>query len=985
MPIVFVVILMCASCRNRGRDGNQMGMSDMSGMGMGGGMSGMNMYSPGLMMGMHNYPMSMQMQGYGMGYPGMSGMGGPMHHNIHINTSGLNYDGPDADLLNSPTGVTKKTAEILFSMPVVMNADREDVYGSSGATGSSTGFFPPGPPSGGSKQSGDTFGSTQLPAGMIPPPPSTDDSPPQGSQLSNVTGSPPVPALALNSIALLPPDFPHPSPAACGKRKHAELSVAQMLAGVMAGKSSSSSTLGSSLSSSSLETLSKGRAAQGPSSSVNFSLPATASSALNVDIDGGDSFAMKRAAVDKSLSIINPDIFGDNKMTTMNPPSGVQGRPLTPSTPWDRELRDMENRSKSSYLFPTSGTSAMAPAASLSSARVGGEGMSAYLSNVLRATSSDDSDTGMELNPAMDASTMTYGNGSYSQSVMDTIATLAKDYYSSHTVPHGQGSVGSTGSTPFSPSARLAIGTSPILSSQQAAVRSISGSSRTMSMMVRSNSTTSTGYRMQQHTFNYASTEEELQCLYAILNIIISKNSINATDTSELEQFLLSIIDGSEGSGAESKEEVPTTPLTLDSNAKTPKKTTYVSRLLNKLFPEGVSVLHVVCSGFMYTNNTSSSSPGGSNRRDNQMISDESETESLSSPNVRHILAAAFSPECIHNVVRVLLSFGASTHILDHNFNTPLHVCAQASGKHIIRCLTNNTPIGAGPVGFEHIGKLLLNSGCPLNAVNIQGDTGLHIASRYGDIKVIDLMLGMGCNVHIRNKQGQGALDSACLALTAFTNLQPLTVSNNAYIPTREAVRTLMLSREPRLRTLVLYHDDCLDHSARRQTDWEGPDRLQQIMNRLTSSIQSPGNAQASTATVSPTIAKLFAEYELEVSNRFEKAGVELLERVHSLAYIQLVDSLSKQLQVSISTSSSTDSDGGKGKSAGFMPPPPPDSLPFTPQVQRQLLKKPTEQLKKSEHCDTTFSAGTLSAARRAAGAVAHAIDYILAGLDCYS
>ena len=39
-----------------------------------------------------------------------------------------------------------------------------------------------------------------------------------------------------------------------------------------------------------------------------------------------------------------------------------------------------------------------------------------------------------------------------------------------------------------------------------------------------------------------------------------------------------------------------------------------------------------------------------------------------------------------------------------------------------------------------------------------------------------------------------------------------------------------------------------------------------------------------------------------------------------------------------------------------------------------------SEVLKKSEYCDTSFSSGTLRAARRAAGAVAHAVDLVLLG-----
>jgi len=54
--------------------------------------------------------------------------------------------------------------------------------------------------------------------------------------------------------------------------------------------------------------------------------------------------------------------------------------------------------------------------------------------------------------------------------------------------------------------------------------------------------------------------------------------------------------------------------------------------------------------------------------------------------------------------------------------------------------------------------------------------------------------------------------------------------------------------------------------------------------------------------------------------------------------------------------------------------------VPFTPHVQKAILQKSEEEVKSAEYCDTAFSAGTLNAARRAAGAVAHAVDRILLG-----
>lgn len=87
---------------------------------------------------------------------------------------------------------------------------------------------------------------------------------------------------------------------------------------------------------------------------------------------------------------------------------------------------------------------------------------------------------------------------------------------------------------------------------------------------------------------------------------------------------------------------------------------------------------------------------------------------------------------------------------------------------------------------------------------------------------------------------------------------------------------------------------------------------------------------------------------------------MELLGRVHSPEYIAFVDQLSKKLQME---------DGKNG-----------EAVAFTPHVQKAMLMSKEEELKRPEYADTSFSAGTLRAARRAAGAVAHAVDRVLMG-----
>jgi acetoin utilization deacetylase AcuC-like enzyme len=149
---------------------------------------------------------------------------------------------------------------------------------------------------------------------------------------------------------------------------------------------------------------------------------------------------------------------------------------------------------------------------------------------------------------------------------------------------------------------------------------------------------------------------------------------------------------------------------------------------------------------------------------------------------------------------------------------------------------------------------------------------------------------------------------------------------------------------EPRLRTLILHHDDCLEHSPNTTTAWEGPDRVSTILNHLQDRVQFP-------------------EYELEITSQFKKASVELLGRAHSTEYIAFVDALSKRVQ----------QEENETNALGL-------AVPFTPQVQKHIQHKENDRVKDHESCDTSFSSGTLRAARRAAGAVAYAVDRVLTG-----
>lgn len=273
--------------------------------------------------------------------------------------------------------------------------------------------------------------------------------------------------------------------------------------------------------------------------------------------------------------------------------------------------------------------------------------------------------------------------------------------------------------------------------------------------------------------------------------------------------------------------------------------------------------------------------------------------------------SSVYTQSFMVEMLNVLMDNGASAGLTDSNNATALHYAAEK--------------------GLELVGRALLVKSCPINIQNADGDAATHIAARLGHGPFLDLLADFGANFHLRNNQASCALD-----LAGTQSKDP---------GERAVMRRLMLSKEPRLRTLILYHDDCLEHTARKSSDWEGPDRLLAIMKRLRDR-------------------KEFPEFELEISSQFEKASVVLLSRAHSPEYLSFVNKLSTKLN-------------GDSTGKDVIPPPP---VPFTPQVQRFVKNQTAEELKRDESCDTSFSVGTLTAARRAAGAVAHAVDCVLLG-----
>jgi SHAQKYF class myb-like DNA-binding protein len=267
--------------------------------------------------------------------------------------------------------------------------------------------------------------------------------------------------------------------------------------------------------------------------------------------------------------------------------------------------------------------------------------------------------------------------------------------------------------------------------------------------------------------------------------------------------------------------------------------------------------------------------------------------------------------EAVDLIVKQLLLHGADASAVDKTGTTALH--------------------WAGYAGNASTVTLLAAEGAPLNAQNQEGDTALHFSSRWAKVEAAQALVDAGAACHgIYNNQHKNALMVAADGLFKEGD-------EAAYRAAKLELRRIILTAEPRNRTLIVHHPECLEHHPRSDRDWECPERVETLMHGIYSS-------------------SVLMAYELEVSSDFERAGVEALARVHSAEYIRFVNDLSKKLEV----------EGG------------PTSVPFTPMVQRTLMRKNTTDLKPGEFCDTSFSSGSLRAARRAAGSVLKAVDAVV-------
>lgn len=161
------------------------------------------------------------------------------------------------------------------------------------------------------------------------------------------------------------------------------------------------------------------------------------------------------------------------------------------------------------------------------------------------------------------------------------------------------------------------------------------------------------------------------------------------------------------------------------------------------------------------------------------------------------------------SIVKGLLSSGVVVAERDSTGSTPLHWAARAGNGDVVHILTS----------AHH----------PLDATNKDGETALHWALRTGvrGLNSVRVLVEDGAKTSIFNKSNKRALDVAAegFRLAGY----PVSPSPQNHKPTefyekspklaeRDEARTNLLMCEPRLRTLVLHHPECLEVSREAST-----------------------------------------------------------------------------------------------------------------------------------------------------------------------
>ena len=243
----------------------------------------------------------------------------------------------------------------------------------------------------------------------------------------------------------------------------------------------------------------------------------------------------------------------------------------------------------------------------------------------------------------------------------------------------------------------------------------------------------------------------------------------------------------------------------------------------------------------------------------------------------------------------------------DGTGSTPLHWAARAGNGDVVHILTS----------AHH----------PLDITNKDGETALHWALRTGvrGLNSARVLVEDGAKANVFNKANKRALDVAaegflshdypmspglrtsmnegivkkeevrskssawyaCISTNSILfRIASLGFASHRFVhrSQREEARTNLFMTEPRLRTLVLHHPECLEHGVRSNSDWECPDRVKSILSKIAEEIGPDGNP-------------LFGAHKVTLSSEFDRATLEVLARCHSTDYIQFVNELSLSLE----------------------------------------------------------------------------------------
>jgi SHAQKYF class myb-like DNA-binding protein len=434
------------------------------------------------------------------------------------------------------------------------------------------------------------------------------------------------------------------------------------------------------------------------------------------------------------------------------------------------------------------------------------------------------------------------------------------------------------------------------------------------------------------------------------------------------------------------------------------------SKDLNQTDTAGYTPLHSACAANMITFFRNNSDI------DNNTYQIPSETATMTMEKSQQQSQLLFTtpplpPYERNSIVRMLLAAGCDPLLTDHYGNTPLHwavrACDYDASEQLLTSTATISTETASPtmkvtgnfryvdvqnhcgescfhwalrVGMRcsHIVSLLLShSACPY-MVNDASKRPIDVASE-------GFVDDENSVAYARTRQSKGSSNSGSSGNTSLSDGKKKQCEKELKdilkrtLPDRCATRAHLLQHSTRSRTLVLHHPECLDHHPKSVSDWETPDRVKTILQRINMS----SNRKGDTKSVDPILGNdrssdIFPN-EITLSQQFDRANLELLSRVHSTEYLSFVNQLSKDLERSVvakegPVENDDALDNTETETTWRLSSPP--VVPFTPMVQRSMIKVEESSVKLSDNSDTSFSVGSLRAARRAAGAVQHAVDW---------